>query len=167
MTLCDQIICDLVREKSMVITIKRCPHCSRIYESGPYREKIGKPIVICSSCLKPFRDKNTNEWELLGIGGKIWYVLFVLMSIWVTGIISGMVALLVLLVPDIFLKTNLSGFLIDDKSNGNNFIIFGIVFISLALIYILIREGRDIARSIERMKDSGYRDMLVTAGLLK
>ena len=148
----------------MTFQIKRCPHCGKVYESGQYREKIGKPIVICSFCVKPLIDKNTNEWQLLGISGKIYYIFFVLLTIFMIGIISGMVVLLLTLLPDIFFKTHLSDFII---STGNGVILLWVICLILSAIYILIREGKDISASNIRMKDSSYLQLLEAAGLLK
>lgn len=148
----------------MVFQVKRCPNCHRIYESGQYREKIGKPVVTCPFCLTRSIDKSTNEWQLLSIGGTISYFFITILSIWGNGIVLGMVALLLLLLPDIFFKTKLSDFII---SSGGGIITFGCIFIGAMAIYIIVREARDIAASIARMKDPDYRATLEAAGVIK
>lgn len=148
----------------MMIQVKRCPHCRRIYDSGQYREKIGKPLKTCPFCRSLFIDTNTNEWTLLSIGGKISYIFYVLIAIFTTGILAGMVVLLLLILPDILFKTNISHFVI---SSGNGVIALGVVCWILTAVYILIREVRDISASNARMKDAGYLQILETAGLLK
>ena len=148
----------------MMLQIKRCPHCGKVYESGQYREKIGKPVVTCPFCLKPLIDKHSNEWQLLGLGGKIYYIFSVLMTIFITGMLSGMIILLITLLPDIFLKTHVGDFI---TSGGNGVIILWIICLILSAVYILIREGRDISASNMRMKDPAYLQLLETAGLLK
>lgn len=144
--------------------VKRCPECSKLYESGLYREKIGRPIASCLFCGARFLDKSVNEWELRGIGSKIGYLIFLVLDIFTFGIISAMVVMLLILLPDILFKTKFSHFMLND---GNYFIGLAIICIIINLIRIAIRESKDFSASKTRMADLHYREEMKIAGLLK
>lgn len=148
----------------MMYQTKRCPECGKLYESGLYREKIGKPIVSCYFCGTKFIDKSVNEWELRGIGSKIGYFIVLALDVFAFGIIAAMVVSLLILLPDILFKTSFSHFMLND---GNYFIGLGIVCIVINLIRIIFRESKDISASKTRMTDPNYRQEMKLAGLLK
>lgn len=144
--------------------IVRCPGCMKIYSSGIYREKTGTPLARCAFCLEPFIDKSVNEWELRGTFGKIFYVLFLLADVAVTGMLSAMIITLIVLLPDIIFKTSFSHFMLNDASY---FIYLIILCAAINLVRVVVRENRDLKNSRERMADKNYRQILKTAGLLK
>lgn len=148
----------------MMYQIKRCPDCGKLYESGLYREKIGKPIASCYFCGARFIDKSVNEWELRGIGGKIWYLLFSVLDVFAVGMISAMIIIFLLLLPDLLFKTGFSHFMLND---GDYFIGLFALCIFVNLIRVVIRESKDYSASKTRMTDPNYRQELKLAGLLK
>ena len=148
----------------MMYQIKRCPECGRLYESGIYREKIGRPIASCIFCGTRFLDKSVNEWELRGIGSKIGYLIFSVLDIFAVGMISAMVVILLMILPDLLFKTTFSHFMM---GNGNYFIALFAICIVINLIRIVIRESKDFSASKMRMADPQYREEMKLAGLLK
>lgn len=148
----------------MMYQIKRCPECGRTYESGLYREKIGKPIATCFFCRTRFLDKSTNEWELRGIGSKIGYFIFLALDIFGIGMISGFAVTFLIILPDLLFKTHFSDFMLN---NGNYFIALLALCITINLIRTIIRESKDFSASKTRMSDPVYREEMKLAGLLK
>jgi hypothetical protein len=148
----------------MLFQVKRCPKCGKIYESGMYREKLGKPIADCIFCGTTFLDKSVNEWELRGIGSKGGYFLSVIFDVLIWGIVSAMIVSLIVLLPDVLFKTNFSHFMIND---GNYFIALVVICTIVNLIRIYLRESKDFSASKERMANAQYRETLKSAGLLK
>lgn len=148
----------------MMYQIKRCPECGKLYESGLYREKIGRPIAICLFCRTQFIDKSVNEWELRGIGSKIGYLIFILLDIFSIGMVSAMVVTLLIILPDLLFKTSFSHFMMND---GNYFIALFVICIVINLIRTVSRESKDFAASKTRMADMQYRQEMKLAGLLK
>lgn len=148
----------------MMFQTKRCPTCGKLYESGLYREKLGEPIASCLFCRSQFIDKGVNEWELRGIGSKIWYLLFIALDVFSIGMISAFAVIFLILLPDLLFKTRFSHFMLND---GNYFIALFVICIIINLIRIIIRELKDFSASKLRMNDPQYRATLKTAGLLK
>lgn len=148
----------------MMYQIKRCPECGKLYESGIYREKIGKPIASCYFCGARFIDKSVNEWELRGIGSKIGYLIVLALDVFAFGIVSAMVVILLILLPDLLFKTSFSHFMLND---GNYFIGLFALCIFINLIRTVIREAKDFSASKMRMADPNYRQEIKLAGLLK
>ena len=149
----------------MMFQVKRCPECGKLYESGLYREKLGKPIVTCYACRTNFIDRSTNEWALRGIGSKLGYLTVTLFEVAITGVLSAMVLSLLVLLPDIVFNTHLSDIVMNN--GGNSFIAMIVVCVIINLIRVIIRERRDYSASKLRMTDPHYRAMLQAAGLLK
>ena len=147
-----------------MIEIKSCPNCGKTYESGLYREKLGTPIVFCIFCMTSFIDKSVNEWELRGINSKIWYLLFIVFDIFITGMTSAFAINFLVLLPDLIFKTSFSHFML----NGADYFI-GLIIICLIFNFIRVihRELKDFSASKTRMLDRQYREKLKAAGLLK
>ena len=97
----------------MMYQIIRCPHCGRVYDSRIYREKNASPLAFCIFCFQPFLDNSVNEWKLRGIFGKFFYILFTLADVAVTGLLSAMLVLFLIILPDLIFKTEWSGFIIE------------------------------------------------------
>lgn len=142
----------------------RCPNCRKVYSSGLYREKTGQPIALCVFCREYFIDKSVNEWELRGVFGKLYYILFTLTDVCVVGFVSAMAILFLIILPDLIFKTQWSAFMVND---GNNFIGLIVICTVINLVRVIVRESRDLKASKARMDDTKYRESLKTAGLLK
>lgn len=111
-----------------------------------------------------FIDKNVNEWELRGIGSRIWYLIFLVFDVYLTGMISAFVITFLIILPDLLFETNLSSFMLN---NGNYFIGLIVICVIFNLIRIAFREMKDLSASKTRMRDAQYREKLKNAGLLK
>lgn len=148
----------------MMFQTVRCPNCGKVHSSGIYREKTGSPIARCAFCLEYFIDKSVNEWELRGAFGKFYYILFTLTDVAVTGLLSAMLILFLIILPDLIFKTRWSVFMLND---ANAFIGLIVVCTIINLVRVVVRESRDLKASKARMADAQYRQSLESAGLLK
>jgi hypothetical protein len=133
----------------MAISIKTCPYCKYTL-AETYKIGIGKPFVECSNCKERVIDKDTTEWELKNIFQKI---CFLLVSLYTT-VFYGIFPVLIY------------GLLVDKPSNS---MVLGIWFLSSCVLAVFTSRGlvEEINASNERMKDTDYRQVLRSMGLLK
>ncbi len=148
----------------MMYQIIRCPTCNRLHDSRIYREKTASPLAFCLPCLSTFVDTSVNEWELRSVFGKIFYVLFALADVAISGVLIGMLVLFVIILPDVIFKTEWSKFIID---SGAGFIALLVICVIINLIRVISRESKYLKASKVRMADPAYRQRLESAGLLK
>ena len=133
----------------MAISIKTCPYCKYTL-AETYTIGIGKPFVECSNCKERIIDKDATEWELKNIFQKIF---FLFVSLY-TAVIFGV------------LPVFIYGLSVDKPSNS---MVLGIWFLSSCVLALFTGRGlvEEINASNERMKDTEYRQVLRSMGLLK
>jgi len=133
----------------MAIVLKTCPHCGRRW-TDTYTAGIGKPFYYCSICHQTIIEKDTTEWELKSLIGKIAYFgIF----IW-TGIIVSFGVVLV--AYSLLGKDRIERLLLPIWSGA---------FLLVMCIGVW-STMRDIKESRERMKNHEYRKTLKELGLL-
>lgn len=62
-------------------SIKKCPHCGEVIELGYEYKAFGSPTHKCHSCGQVIKLGHVNEWDYLGIMGKIGYILSALWTV--------------------------------------------------------------------------------------
>lgn len=81
-----------------------------------------------------------------------------------TGLLSAMLILFLIILPDLIFKTEYSAFMLDD---GNKFIGLIIVCVIINLVRVCFRERKDIAASKTRLRDPQCRELLKAVKLMK
>lgn len=56
----------------------KCPYCGAAVKGGhgaPWK-RIGSPIKRCRRCYRDYIDNDVYEWNIIGIGPKLWFYFF-------------------------------------------------------------------------------------------
>jgi hypothetical protein len=132
--------------------IKRCPSCKAVYEHGHDYRSIGVPYKTCSNCQSYIIDQSSNEWELMPIETRLWFIFICIWSVILYAISVPLIYLIICKAGDFSLKDEVG------------FVLWALV---VAFGFISIRRNlRAIKESRVRMKDTKYRVTLMILNLL-
>lgn len=143
----------LVPRRFRMIVIRKCPYCKMQHDIHKSLCDFGAPFEKCWYCHNVFLLKDRNEWDVMSIARKFWYVmiLFVRILAWTLLITLIFVAIIYL----IFEK--LLGVLDDINALGDWFtktlLFISFVISALGNSYLFIYE---VKQSKERTKDEKY-----------
>ena len=135
-------------------SVKWCPRCKAVLETGPDQRGIAPPIAICGNCGQHIIDETNTEWQLKSPVGKLWYMFLSIFTAALLGILVPMVG--------VALK-----FLGDVKFNAEkHFILLWAAGSLVILLWLIYKTVSEVNESNERMKDEKYRQKLKEVGLL-